>query len=130
MPPQDVQIGLDFHTGFRLSTRHMANGHRLEVDRREGGDMPWIKVIQESEAEGELKEAYARMHEVNAAYGESLSGTQPHPVTPPELASLNPLSMLYGRQFMLHLMRGPSRLTPAQREMIATVTSLAARCRY
>ncbi len=92
--------------------------------------MPWIKVIQEPEAEGELKEAYAKMHEVNAAYGESLGGSQPHPVTPPELASLNPLSMLYGRQFMVHVMRGPSRVTPAQREMIATVTSLAAHCRY
>lgn len=31
---------------------------------------------------------------------------------------------------MLHVMRGSSRLTPAQREMIATVISLAAHCRY
>ena len=92
--------------------------------------MPWIKTIQEREAEGDLKEAYARMHEVNAAYGESLGRNEGHPVTPPELSSLNPLSMLYGRQFMMHVMRGPSRLTPAQREMIATVTSLAAHCRY
>ena len=92
--------------------------------------MPWIKIIQEREAEGDLKEAYARMHEVNAAYGENLGSNQAHPVTPPELSSLNPLSMLYGRQFMMHIMRGPSRLTPAQREMIATVTSLAAHCRY
>jgi hypothetical protein len=127
---KDVKVGLDFHAGFRLSTCHIAHGHRIEVDRRKVWDMPWIKVIQESEAKGKLKEAYARMHEINAAYGESLGGTQPHPVTPPELASLNPLSMLYGRQFMMHIMRGPSRLTPAQREMIATVTSLAAHCRY
>lgn len=94
--------------------------------------MPWIKVIQEHEAEGdgELKEAYAKMHELDLNYGESLGGSQPHPVNPPELSSLNPLAMLYGRQFMMHVMRGPSRLTPAQREMIATVTSLAAHCRY
>ena len=92
--------------------------------------MPWIKVIQEYEAEGELKETYAKMHEVNSAYGEALGGSQPHPVTPPELSSLNPLTMLYGRQFMMHVMRGPSRLTPAQREMIATVTSLASHYRY
>ena len=92
--------------------------------------MPWIKVIQEHEAEGELKEAYAKMHEVNSAYGETLGSGQPHAVTPPELSSLNPLAMLYGRKFMLHVMRGPSRLTPAQREMIATVTSLASHCRY
>ena len=30
----------------------------------------------------------------------------------------------------MEIMRGPSRLTPAQREMIATVTSLTAACRY
>ena len=92
--------------------------------------MPWIGVIQEHEAKGELKEAYAKIHEVNSAYGEPSAGVQPHPVSPPELSSLNPLSMLYGRQFMLHIMRGPSGLTPAQREMIATVTSMAAHCRY
>jgi hypothetical protein len=40
------------------------------------------------------------------------------------------LSMLYGRQFMMQVMRGDSRVTPAQREMIATVTSLANNCRY
>ncbi len=92
--------------------------------------MPWINVIQEHEAEGELKETYAKMHELNSGYGESLGSSQPHPVNPPELSSLNPLAMLYGRQLMMHVMRGPSRLTPAQREMIATVTSLAAHCRY
>lgn len=92
--------------------------------------MPWIKVIQEHEAEGELTEAYAKMHELNSHYGETLGGSQPHPVIPPELSSLNPLGMLYGPQFMMHVMRGPSRLTPAQREMIATVTSMAAHCRY
>ena len=92
--------------------------------------MPWIEVIQEHEAEGELKEAYVQMQGINSAYGEAGGGIQPHPVSPPELSSLNPLSMLYGRQFMMHIMRGPSGLTPAQREMIATVTSLASHCRY
>ena len=92
--------------------------------------MPWIKVTQEHEAQGELQEAYAKMHELDSHYGESLGGSQPHPVNPPELSSLNPLAMLYGRQFMMHVMRGPSRLTPAQREMIAAVTSSTAHCRY
>ncbi len=105
-------------------------GGSIELDLLEVLEVPWIKVIQEHEAEGELKEAYAKMHEVNSAYGETLGSGQPHAVTPPELSSLNPLAMLYGRQFMLHVMRGPSRLTPAQREMIATVTSLASHCRY
>lgn len=92
--------------------------------------MPFIKVIQEHDAAGELKNAYVKMKEINLEYGDATSGGQPHPITPPELSSLNPLSMLYGRQFMMHVMRGPSRLTPAQREMIATVTSLASHCRY
>ena len=30
--------------------------------------MPWINVIPEDESEGELKEAYARMREVNQSY--------------------------------------------------------------
>ena len=92
--------------------------------------MPFIKVIQEQDAEGELKKAYVKMNEINVEYGEATGGAQSHPITPPELSSLNPLSMLYGRQLMMHVMRRPSRLTPAQREMIATVTSLASHCRY
>ena len=97
--------------------------------------MPWIKVILEDEAEGELKEAYERMREINAQYddGSAQVASQMRGsriVGPPQLASLNPLSMLYGRQFMMHVMRGPSRVTPAEREMIATVTSLASNCRY
>ncbi len=97
--------------------------------------MPWIKVIQEHEAEGELKDAYDRMREINLEYEDPAVPSPnlaagPRSVGPPTLASLNPLSMLYGRQFMMHVMRGPSRVTPAQREMVATVTSLASNCRY
>ena len=57
--------------------------------------MPWIKIIQEHESEGELKEAYDKMREVNLSYGETFGSAPPgtHPVTPPELSSLNPLSM-------------------------------------
>ncbi len=97
--------------------------------------MPWIKVIQEHEAEGELKDAYDRMREINLQYEDPTMpspnlATGPRSIGPPTLASLNPLSMLYGRQFMMHVMRGPSRVTPAEREMVATVTSLASNCRY
>lgn len=94
--------------------------------------MPFIKIIQSHEAKGELKDAYTEMSELNASYGESFGAgvPGPHPVTPPELSSLNPVAMLKGRDFMMHIMRGDSRLTPAQREMVATVTSLAASCRH
>ncbi len=37
--------------------------------REPGGS--WIKVIRESEAEGGLKEAYAKMREVNNSYGDA-----------------------------------------------------------
>ncbi len=103
--------------------------------REQGGS--WIKVIRESEAEGELKEAYARMREVNQSY-EALwpneqqldAGRGDSVVSPPMLSSLNPKAMLHARELMMEIMRGPSRLTPAQREMVATVTSLTAACRY
>ncbi len=99
--------------------------------------MPWIKVIRESESEGELKETYAKMREVNRAYAAMNPGEQPldaspgpEAVWPPTLSSLNPKAMLYARELMMEVMRGPSRLTPAQREMIATVTSVTTDCRY
>jgi alkylhydroperoxidase family enzyme len=95
--------------------------------------MPWIHVIRESVAEGELKAAYDKMADLNErmgeTYGEAAPGVE-RPVTPPELSSLQPQAMLHAREFMMDIMRGPSGLTPAQREMIATVTSLAANCRY
>ncbi len=99
--------------------------------------MPWIKVIPESESEGELKETYAKMREVNKSYAALNPGEQPldaradgGSIGPPTLSSLNPKAMLYARELMMEVMRGPSGLTPAQREMIATVTSVTTDCRY
>ncbi len=99
--------------------------------------MPWINVIPEDESEGELKEAYARMREVNQSYEAAWPNERPldptqrgGAITPPMLASLNPMAMLHGRELMMTVMRGPSRLSPAQREMIATVTSITTDCRY
>ncbi len=99
--------------------------------------MPWIKVIRESEAEGEVKEAYEKMREVNRSYEAAWPNERPldpqrneSVVIPPMLASLNPKAMLHGRELMMQVMRGPSRLTPVQREMIATVTSITTDCRY
>ncbi len=99
--------------------------------------MPFIKVIRESESDGELKEFYAKMREVNNSYVEASAGQAPldvrpdgQAIGPPTLASLSPKAMLHARELMMEIMRGPSKLTPAQREMIATVTSLTAACRY
>ena len=99
--------------------------------------MPWIKVIPESDSEGELKETYANMREVNKAYAAINPGEQPldasrggEAIGPPTLSSLNPKAMLHARELMMEIMRGPSGLTPGQREMVATVTSLTTDCRY
>jgi hypothetical protein len=95
--------------------------------------MPWIKVIPEREAEGELKDVYARIREQRR--GEKINqdrdaGPGGPPVTPSMLHSLNPRAMWHTAELMWEIMRGESRLTTAQREMIATVTSAALHCRF
>jgi len=95
--------------------------------------MPWIKVITEREAEGDLKEVYAKLavqragEAINQAREASPSGP---PITPPMLHSLNPKVMWHTAELMWEIMRGESRLTTAQREMIATVTSATLNCRF
>jgi hypothetical protein len=95
--------------------------------------MPWIKVILEHEAEGELKEVYSKIRQqrqgekINREREASAGGP---PISPPMLHSLNPKVMWHTAELMWEIMRGPSRLTTAQREMIATVTSAALRCRF
>ncbi len=84
--------------------------------------MPYIKVIPEEEATGELADYYERIKEQRNQV--RLAGT------PMELASLNPKAMWHAAELMWHIMRGPSRLTTQQREMIAVVTSQAFYCRY
>ena len=91
--------------------------------------MPWIKVIREHEAEGDLKEVYGKIGEQRA--GERLNqerskATGGSPLFPPALHSLNPKAMWHTAE----LMRGESPLTTAQREMIATVTSATLHCRF
>lgn len=95
--------------------------------------MPWIKVIPEHEADGELKEVYRKLREqrqnekINRDRESSPSGP---PVSPPMLHSLNPKAMWHTAELMWEVMRGKSRLTTVQREMIATVTSAALNCRF
>lgn len=95
--------------------------------------MPWIKVIPEAEATGELKEVYDNISAQRG--GEQLirernSGPDGSPLSPPVLHSLNPKAMWYTAQLMWEIMRGESRLTTAQRELIATVTSATLHCRF
>ena len=95
--------------------------------------MPWIKVIKEDEAEGELKEAYRKIREQRQ--GERINQERDTdagdpPISPPMLHSLNPKAMWHTAELMWEIMRGESRLTTAQREMIATVTSATLRCRF
>jgi hypothetical protein len=95
--------------------------------------MPWIKVIPDNEAEGELKEVYKKLHEQRK--GEKIiqernTDAGGPPISPPMLHSLNPKAMWHTAELMWEIMRGESRLTTAQREMIATVTSATLHCRF
>lgn len=95
--------------------------------------MPWIKVISETEASGELKEVYRKIAAQRGA--EKLIQDRERnaggpPVSPPMLHSLNPKAMWHTAELMWEIMRGESRLTTAQREMIATVTSATLHCRF
>ncbi len=95
--------------------------------------MPWIKIIPEQEADGELKEVYRKIKEQRR--GEKISQDRDAspggpPINPSMLHSLNPKAMWHTAELMWEIMRGESRLTTAQREMIATVTSATLHCRF
>ena len=81
--------------------------------------MAWIKVIPEAEASGELKQLYEQMVEPSGAVDNIL-----------KIHSLNPASLRTHFEFYKTLMRGPSGLSRAQREMIAVVVSATNRCQY
>lgn len=95
--------------------------------------MPWIKVIPEDKAEGELKEVYRKLREQRKdekIIQERNTDAGGPPISPPMLHSLNPKAMWHTAELMWEIMRGESRLTTAQREMIATVTSATLHCRF
>ena len=81
--------------------------------------MAWIKMIQESEAVGRLKELYDK-------YMEPWGGVD----NIMKIHSLNAKSMQTHFDLYAHLMRGKSDLTRVQREMIAVVVSAVNRCHY
>ena len=81
--------------------------------------MAWIRVIQEDEADGELKQLYGQMTEPSSGVDNIL-----------KIHSLNPPSLRAHFEFYKTLMRGPSGLSRIQREMIALVVSAANHCHY
>ncbi len=81
--------------------------------------MAWIKVVDEDEAEGELKKMYEKLIEPWGGVDNIL-----------KIHSLNPASLSGHFEFYKTLMRGRSDLSRAQREMIAVVVSALNKCRY
>jgi len=81
--------------------------------------MAWIRMIPEDEASGRLKELYRKVEEPTGGVDNIL-----------KVHSLNPPSLEAHFQLYVTLMRGPSELSRAQREMIAVVASAANRCHY
>jgi len=79
--------------------------------------MAWIRMIDEAEAEGRLAEEYER---VGGAPVDNIL----------KIHSLNPKSLRNHYDLYAHLMRGPSPLSRAQREMIAVVVSATNQCHY
>ncbi len=81
--------------------------------------MAWIRMIDEDEADGKLRELYARMREPWGGVDNIM-----------KIHSLNPGSLQGHFEFYRALMRGRSPLSRAQREMIAVAVSAANRCHY
>ena len=81
--------------------------------------MAWIRMIPEDEAEGKLAEIYRRL---TAPWGGVDHILKIHGLNPPSLTGHYDLYKT--------LMRGRSKLSRAEREMIAVVVSAANRCHY
>jgi alkylhydroperoxidase family enzyme len=81
--------------------------------------LPYIRSIPPGEAAGPLAEEYA--------IAERRAGYIAHIL---QLQSLNPAVLHAGVQLYLAIMHGPSALTRAQRELIATVVSSVNDCFY
>ena len=80
--------------------------------------MPWIEWVPEDEATGLLKDLYDK-HSGRFGVDHIL-----------KIHSLNPESLEGHYRYYDHIMRGPSGLSRAEREMIAVVFSAANHCRY
>ena len=81
--------------------------------------MTWIKVTEEAEAEGSLRDAYA---EVSSTRGRVANILKVHSVHPEVI----PVHLALYRELMF----GRSELTRAEREMIAVAVSVTNHCHY
>jgi uncharacterized peroxidase-related enzyme len=81
--------------------------------------MAYIRTIPPAAATGSLKEEYAT--------AQRRAGYVAHIL---QLQSLNPAVLHAGVQLYLAIMHGPSALSRAQRELIATVVSSVNDCFY
>ncbi len=81
--------------------------------------MAWIKTIAPEEATGRLKQLY---DEAVKRAGRVFNVVRAQSLNPPVLAASMALYTA--------IMHGPSQLTRAEREMLATVTSWANDCFY
>jgi uncharacterized peroxidase-related enzyme len=81
--------------------------------------MAWIKVIEPQEATGELKQEYdAAVKRAGKVFNIL------------KVQSLNPAALQASMQMYRTTMFGPSGLSRAEREMLATVVSWANHCFY
>jgi uncharacterized peroxidase-related enzyme len=81
--------------------------------------MPWIKIIEPKDADGDLKQEYdAAVQRAGKVFNIL------------KVQSLNPAVLRASMQMYLATMFGPSGLSRAEREMLATVVSWANHCFY
>jgi uncharacterized peroxidase-related enzyme len=81
--------------------------------------MAWIRVIDENEAEGSLREMYDRMRDPRGPVDNIL-----------KVHSLHPESLRAHFDFYKTVMHGRSELSRAERETVAVVVSAANHCLY
>jgi alkylhydroperoxidase family enzyme len=81
--------------------------------------MAWIKTVSPEEATGQLRQLYDE--------AVKRAGRVFHII---RIQSLNPAVLAASTRLYVTLMHGPSSLTRAEREMLATVTSWSNDCFY
>jgi uncharacterized peroxidase-related enzyme len=81
--------------------------------------MPWVRMVPEDEAEGDLKEAYDRIRGQRGAVANVV-----------KISSLLPKVMERGMDFYMALMFGRHNLPRAARELVAVEVSRVNQCSY